>query len=80
MLASHHGHLAVVRALLTANADAEARDGNGATALQRASSFGHVEVAQALLATQCTSKFPARYESCGRCVFVCRWFPDFLER
>jgi hypothetical protein len=50
MVASKNGHLAVVQALLAANANVNAKTlGNGVTALYEALRNGHVEVAQALL-------------------------------
>jgi hypothetical protein len=53
MLASQNNYVEVVRTLLAAKADVNARDGVvGETALMVASSYGHVEVVQALLAAK----------------------------
>jgi hypothetical protein len=48
-VASHHGHLPVVEALLQAGADVDKARDNGATPLYIASHHGHLPVVQALL-------------------------------
>jgi ankyrin repeat protein len=53
-LASWHGHTGVMRSLLSAGADAAARNGSGRTALQLAARAGHISAVNLLLA-------------CGRC-------------
>jgi ankyrin repeat protein len=48
MLGSQYGHLEVVRALLGAKADVNAKMDNGQTALMMASQGGHQEVVELL--------------------------------
>jgi ankyrin repeat protein len=49
-LASEYGRIEVVKVLLAAHADVNAKAPNGATALMMAASRGHVDVVRALLA------------------------------
>ena len=56
MAASYKGSLQVVQALLTAQADVNAKDTTGVTALAFASQNGHLEVVQALLAAGAEAK------------------------
>jgi ankyrin repeat protein len=51
-MASQNGHLEVVKALVGANAEVDAKADNGATALIVASQLGRLEVVQALLAAK----------------------------
>jgi ankyrin repeat protein len=48
MNASSKGHLEVVKALIAANADVNAKDNNGSTALKDASKMGHQDVVKLL--------------------------------
>jgi ankyrin repeat protein len=50
--ASGHGQMAVVRQMIDANADVNAKDADGQTALMLASQHGHLQVAEFLLANK----------------------------
>jgi ankyrin repeat protein len=52
MLASEQGHLEIVRALIAAGADVNAKTSRGETALMDASDNGNPEIVQALLAAK----------------------------
>ena len=63
MVAVHAGNLGSTKALLQGKADPNFRHSNGLTALWLASTYGNMEIAQALLASGATPSIPIKTES-----------------
>ena len=61
--ASGAGDLSTVKALISGNADVDAKRGDGITALMSASQNGHLDVVQALLAAKAevNAKLPSGF-------------------